>query len=173
MKGIFNMEERFKLSPPWAFFYKEIEALFGEDPDIKLQFDEDSLTIKMFVEGQDKADALDKLLPTQKEFGNVVVSIEIIPANRKETIIDTYRKAFEGNPVFSYAAGIEGIMTNPIYYIVFKNKVCQIWNDNLGDINGNTSTLYEDVARDIFDDTQNVCFNTDLPDNLGALARKL
>lgn len=166
------MEERLKLSPPWFIYYREIEALFGEDPDIKIEFDEENLTIRMFVEGQDKSDALDKLLSAQKEFGNVVVNIEIIPANKNETKLDIFKKAFAGNPVFSYGVGVEGIMTNPIYYVVFKHKICQFWSDSLSDVNGLTSMLYEDVARDIFENTQNVCFNTDLPENPGVPAKK-
>lgn len=167
------MGNKMKMSPPWVVYYRKIEALFGEDPDIKVDFDEDNLIIKLYVTGQDKADALDQLLPAQKEFGNVVVNISIIPANKKSTKIDLFKKAFEGNPVYSYAAGVEGIMTNPIYYVVFKNRVAQIWADNLGDINGNISILYEDIAREVFDDTQNICFNTDLPHNLGLSVKQM
>ena len=159
------MEKELKLSPPWVTYYREINALFGEDPDIKIEFDEDECIIKMYVTGQDKADALEQLLPLQKEFGSVVVYTEIIPANREATKCDLIRKAFEGNPAFSFAAAVEGVFTNPLTYAVFKNKVVQIWSDNIGDINGNISTLYQDIAKNIFGEIDGVCYCTDLPGN--------
>ena len=30
------MNEKLKLSSPWMIFYKEIDALFKEDPDVKV-----------------------------------------------------------------------------------------------------------------------------------------
>ena len=161
------MRENIKLSSPWVTYYKEIVAMFGEDPDIKIDFDEAENTVKLFVNGQDKADALTQLLPMEKEFGNVVLYIEVIPANKQPSKIDVYRKAFDGNPAFSYSATIEGIMSNPISYLVFRNKVVQFYNDDLGDINGNKNTLYQDIAEDLFENHDGICFCTDTPENLG------
>ena len=46
---------------------------------------------------------------------------------------------------------------NSFTYVVFEKEVVQYWNDNLGDINGLRSTLYQDLAKEIFaDDLQNV-----------------
>lgn len=165
------MSEKIKLSPPWYNFYREVMALFGEDPDINVVFDEDNNVIKLYVENHDKADALEQILPKEKSFGNVSVYIEVIPKNKEMSTADLYRKAFEGNPAYSFTATIDGIMTNPLHYVVFKNRVVQYWNDNLGDINGNTSTLYEIIARDIFDGTNNVCFNTDTKENLAMITK--
>lgn len=155
-----------KLSPPWVTFYRKVNALFGEDPDIRIQFHEDDNTIKLYVEGQDKAEALTKILPVEKNFGGVTLYIEVIPANKETSKADLFRKAFEGNPVFSYATTVGGISSNDYNFVIFRHKICQFWNDNLGDINGNFSGLYEDIARDVFDDST-VLFNTDTPYNLG------
>ena len=78
-----------------------------------------------------------------------------------------FRKAFEGNPAFSYAVTVGGISSNDFNYVVFKNKVVQYWNDNLGDINGNESTLYQEIAKDIFEDCTGIYFCTDTEKNLG------
>ena len=161
------MSETIKLSPPWVIFYRELVAMFGEDPDIRIEYDVDENEVKLFVNGTEKADALTQLLPVEKEFGNVVLTITVIPANNTMKKIDVYRKAFEGNPVYSYAASVEGIMTNSVNYVIFKNQVCQYWADNLGDINGNKSDLYENIARDIFEDKEGIFFSTDLPTNPG------
>lgn len=151
-----------KLSSPWVTYYNEIKALFGEDPDIRVEYDEDENEVKLFVEDQEKADALSQLLPPAKAFGNVVMKITVIPANRlKESQSVLFEKAFKGNPAFSYMASAESIYCNPITYVVFKNKVVQFWNDNLGDINGNMSTLYQNIASDILGETTNVFFCTD------------
>ena len=153
-----------KLAPPWITYYRQVEALFGADPDIKVAFDEDELHIKMYVENEIKAAALDEILPVQKDFGNVSVFIEVIPANTEPKKVDIIRRAFEGNPAFSYATTIEGIMVNPINYVVFKPEVVQFWNDNLHDPHGLVSTLMEDVARAVIDEEDGVMFTTDKKD---------
>lgn len=92
-----------KLAPSWITYYRQVEALFGADPDIKVAFDEDELHIKLYVENEIKATALDEILPVQKDFGNVSVFIEVIPANTEPKKVDIIRRAFEGNPAFSCA----------------------------------------------------------------------
>ena len=153
-----------KLAPPWITYYRQVEALFGADPDIKVVFDEDELHIKLYVENEIKATALDEILPVQKDFGNVSVFIEVIPANTEPKKVDMIRRAFEGNPAFSYATTIEGIMVNPINYVVFKPEVVQFWNDNLHDPHGLVSTLMEDVARAVIGEEDGVMFTTDKKD---------
>ena len=161
------MPENFKLSAPWATQYRKIEAMFGGDPDIKLEYvagDGEDPVVKMFIDGQDKADAIEKFY----DFGNVKMKVEVIPANKKESAESLFRTAFEGNPAFSYAVTAEGIFTNPITYVVFKNKVVQFWNDDLSDVNGNETTLFETIAPSLFEPVEGVCYCTDTPENLAA-----
>ena len=156
------MNEKVKLSSPWMSFYHEMEALFKEDPEIMLAFDEDKMEIRMFVDNEDKADALQQLMPAERVFGNTAVKIMIIPANLQvatDTVL--FQRAFSGNPAFSYITSVESVFSNPISYVVFKNKVVQYFNDNLGDVNGNYSTLYQDIAKDIFGDHPGIFFCTD------------
>ena len=157
------MTDNVKLSAPWVVYYRKLEALFGEDPDIKLVFDEDDVSIKMYVENAAKADALTQLLPTTVPFGNVILKITVIPANATPTKMGLLRDAFNGNPAFSYAVSTDVLQSNPIHYFVFKNKVVQFYNDDLGDVNGNCSTLYHDLAKELLGETQGVHFCTDLP----------
>ena len=167
------MTEKLKLSAPWVTLHREVVALFGGDPDIEIEYlagDGEDPTIKLYVNGQDKADAIERILPESYDFGGVVVNMVIVPANRLESKDALYRRAFEGNPAFSYAVTAEGIFTNPITYVVFKNKVVQFWNDDLSDVNGNETTLYESIAADIIDD-DGVCYCTDTPENLGVQAK--
>ena len=164
------------LSAPWVTFYREINALFGDDPDIRIEYDEDEPEVKLFVDDADKADALTQLLPVEKAFGNIVLKITVIPANEdKVTRAKLIARAFHGNPVYSYGTTIDGIMSNPIHYVVFVNKVVQFYNDDLGDVNGNCSTLYQEIAKDILGEDEGVHFCTDVEnsagESLGAPAR--
>ena len=153
-----NKEIRTKISPPWFTFVSELKAMFGEDPDIRIEHTNE-FEIKMYVNDADKAAALYLLMPYSRDYGNVEVIIEIIPPNGEQSSIDNedyselFKAAFKNNPVLSYVQKVEGLFGFKATYIVFKNKVVQYFNDNLNDINGNTSTLYEDVARDIFSET--------------------
>ena len=61
------------LASPWAIFYHEVQALFEKDENIKIIFDEENYVIKLYVTGTDKAVALEKLLPQEKDFGNITL----------------------------------------------------------------------------------------------------
>ena len=152
-----------KLSAPWETYYREIKALFGSDPAIKIKYDDETKVIKMYVEGQDKADALAELLPSVKMFGNVPVHLDVVPSNFvKANKADTFCKAFDGNPVFAYAKTTEGSHGEfAASYIVFKKKVVQFSNDDLSDVNGNCNTLYQTIAKDIFGEDSGVFFCTE------------
>ena len=154
-----------KLSAPWVQYFRELEALFGEDPDIKVVYDEDDLVVRLLVEDGAKAEALTQLLPAEKEFGNVVLHVSVIPANKTMTPskISLIKTAFHGNPAFRYTASAEGLYTNPIHYVVFANKVVQYYNDDMGDINGNCSTLYQEIAKDVLGEGEGVHYCTDMP----------
>lgn len=156
--------EKIKLSAPWFTYIREIEALFGEDPDITIRYIEKPLTIKMYVNNAAKADAISQLLPNQKVFGETILNIIVVPANENGTSqAALFKTAFEGNPIFSEMIDIEGVYVNPIHYCVFRKEVVQYWNDNLADPHGNVSTLYQNIAEDIFQDTDKggVIFCTD------------
>ncbi len=162
------MEAKIKLSPPWMTFYREMEALFGGDPEIEVKYDEGVDAVKLYVDNTEKAEALSKILPRKKEFGNVTVAIEVIPSNETEMdVAGLFRQAFDGNPALSYIATIRGPFANPLDYVVFQNKVVQFFNDDIGDINGLKSTLYQEIARDVFEGVSGIFFCTDTEENPG------
>ena len=162
------MMANIKLSAPWVVYYKQIEALFGPDPGVNLSFDEDEKVIKLYVNGEKKAEAIEKLLPAERTFGNVTVRTVVFPANQLgATRVSLFHAAFEGNPVFAYTKTIEGVLTNPISYVVFKNRVVQFFADNLHDVNGNISTLYETIATEVFGEDEGICFCTDTEEKVG------
>lgn len=156
------MKEKLKLSSPWEIFYKEVEAMFKKDKSIRTEFDNENMVIKLFVEGTDKADALDALLPNEKAFGNITVKIEVIPANNDNpTDVELFTRAFKDNPILEYVSNGNKEITSGNTYVVFKKDVVQYYNDSLNDINGICSTLYQDVAKDVFEKKSGVYFCTE------------
>lgn len=158
---------RLKLSSPWVTYYHEMCAFFKEDKEVHVLYDEDENLIQLFVDSDTKAQALAKILPTEKIFGNVTLHIEVVPPNgcRATTIEDNvsiYRYAFKGNPAFDTIEIVRGVFAHDVIYILFDRSVVQYWNDNLADYNGVCSTLYQNIARNIFVENEGVYFCTSL-----------
>lgn len=155
--------KRASLFAPWFIFMDEIYAMFKDDPDIEIDIKDldEPYKIKLMVNGQEKAEALSQLLPSEREFGKVKVFIQVIPANvRSERQLDLFQKALAGNPAFAFAKrGGEGPFE--VDYVVFNKEVVQYHADDTSDLWGLESTLYEDIARDIFEDID-VCFCTNI-----------
>lgn len=151
-----------ELSPPWDGYVHKITALFGEDPEIKMQYDENALELKLLVNNPAKAEAIAKLLPTSKAFGNVILKIFVIPSNDlyKEKV-ETYKAAFNGNPIVSRIETITDPAGADFNYIVFEREVVQYYNDDLGDIDGIHSTLYQEIAKDVFEREAGIYFCTE------------
>lgn len=138
-----------KLSPPWVTFFKEAKALFSQDPQIKPVFDQEEMVIRIYTDNAPKAEALMELLPTEKVFGNVTVKINIIPSNKTgDKYADALKTAFDGNPALREIRAVSCPLGDFVY-VVWQKKVVQFFDDNLADVNGNRSTLYEAIARDV------------------------
>ena len=65
------MKKESGLSTPWDTCYSEIMALFGDDPDIEINYDEEANVVE--------------IMPSEKKFGNVSMQIKVIPANNLES----------------------------------------------------------------------------------------
>lgn len=154
------------LSTPWVEYARKIYILFGQDPEISVIYDPDTITVKLYVNNGDKADAIAKILPAEKIIGNITIKVVVIPNNEEDTIVDIYRKAFNGNPIFS---DIITTNSNPIaetfVHVMFEPEVVQFYNDQLNHPDGMATMLYEDVARDIFVSKPGVFFNTETGDD--------
>jgi len=155
-------------SAPWTEYYSQIKALFEQDPEIEIIYDEDNSEIKLHVDNAVKADALTQLLPAEKSWGGVKLKITVVPSNDPESMVSLFQKAFDGNPAFSYTEHVDsaGFTAD---YIVFAHEVVQYFDDNIGDVNGNKSTLYEKIARNVFDVPAGTFFCTDTEDGIEVL----
>ena len=149
------------LSSPWNIYYNKINAFFMRDPEVNVIFDEENYNIKIYVSNGRKAAALSKILIPQQEFGNITLDIEVIPPNGilKNTANTDLVDAFAGNGALFSIEKVEGFGFNAVY-VIFQKEVVQYFTDDLGSYYGKASTLYEDIAREIFDVDTGIFFCT-------------
>lgn len=172
---------RINLVAPWYEYYNKMAAFFKEDYDVTVLYDDqedDTKHIKVLVDNPEKATALEALLNKEKDFGGVKLIITVVPADDVPKNIardmsqwaedakyyGLYRSALIGNANFATVQEIKGMLGFDATFVVFKKKVIQYYNDNIGDLNGVKSTLAEYIARDIFIPNSGVFFNTDIKD---------
>lgn len=155
------MDEKLQLSPPWQTYAHEVKALFDGDPQVKVIFDQNELVLKLFVENPAKADALGRILPAEKDFGNVKVQLQVIPADngKEESFASDVKTAFEGNRGLEY---IRDCVTpfGEMHYVVLTPRIVQFYNDDMSDVNGNRTMILQDVARDVIGNRNGVYFCT-------------
>ena len=153
-------KEKVNLSSPWVLYYGKLEAFFQQDNDVEVQLvDEDKVCINLYVDNCKKAEALQELLPAEKTFGSITIPINIIPSNNKVSKLDLLKTVLEGNDAVADIETIETVFAD-ITYVVFEKEVVQYYADNLGDLHGIKSTLYQDLAKEIFGETDNIRFCT-------------
>ena len=152
-------KQNFNLISPWLDLYRKMECLFGEDPAIRLELNEETYTIKLYVEDETKANALAKLLPMHKQLGNIVVNICVVYPNEDTNHTRLFMDAFDGNPILEDVVSGDTPMTEDLAFVIFKPEIVQYHNDNIFSVNRMKTTVYEDLARDIFE-LPGVYYNT-------------
>lgn len=178
---------KLKLSSPWVSYYHKVRTMFQNDPFVCVVYDEDDCAINLYVDNGPKAAALETLLPASKEFGtavgsaNVTLHINVIPSNRalsrmksckKQMQIsedgeeinfeDLFESAFYCNDVYHRTYTVFGPYGYNAIYVMFRKKVAQYYDDNLADYNGVRSTLYQDLAKEIFEEIPGVFYCTEV-----------
>lgn len=167
-----------KLQSPWVLFYKEVCALFARDPEVKVLFNNDEPELKIQVKGNDeKAACIARFFPKEKVFGNIVLNCSVVGDNGQPVpdvdLPDSIaiQKVFEDNGALSFIKEVQTPFQYSITYVVFVKEVVQYYSDNMYDLYGATSTVYENLARDIFEQPfrgENYCsFCTDAEISLG------
>ena len=164
---------KLNLSAPWVTYYRETEELFRNDPTIRVLFDEEEPELKLYVNDQDKYEALTFLMPEKMEFANVTMPITIVPANlpdtahcnKEKTPAEHIMALFFDNEALVDIAVVHGIFANDLVYVIFKKEVVQYFNDNLGDYNGVCSTLYQEIAKNVLKPQPGIFFCTSVSDN--------
>lgn len=154
------MTDQLKLSAPWLTHARKLWSLFRNDPDVRVEYDDEATLVRLYVENGAKADALARLLPTAKQFGNVTLGIEVVPANDDVTKIELFRRAFEGNPAVAEVASQPGPFGIPDDRVSFKAEIVQFFNDDISSAQGLYTGTYEQIAKDVFESYEGVYFST-------------
>lgn len=147
-----SCKTRLKLSPPWITYLNKIIALFDCDPGITVSYDNSAPSVTLTINDGDKHAAIRKLLAEEVNYGGVLLKVNTegplsnIAFTSNKELFDA---AFAGNPAYVKAVSIDNIFST-FTYVVFKNYVVQFFNDNLDDLYGNVSTLYQYIAEDLF-----------------------
>jgi hypothetical protein len=138
------------LSSPWEIHLKKVrELLRGDGAVTSVTYDEDGHEIRVFVNGNDKAEALQHVFDDHLDFGNVKVDVTFIPSNDEPDEAEYFRRAFEGNQLF---CGILRATTPQGYeqdFAVFEPAVVQYFSDDLGSAFGLATTTVEQLAKDL------------------------
>lgn len=154
------------LSAPWVEHYRKLQELFRLDRDVNVVFDAEAMKIQVYVDNTEKAEALEKILLPEVTFGNVTVPIIVIPANNPRvtysfrylrsfsdgedfSVEGKYRAAFSTNGVVEAVVPAVGIGGQQILFILFGPFIAQYYNDDIGDLYGLHTTVFEDIARDV------------------------
>ena len=56
-KETIKEEKSLGLISPWIDFYRQVQALFQEDDEVEVKFNEETCELKIYVENSIKADA--------------------------------------------------------------------------------------------------------------------
>lgn len=160
-------EKNLAKSAPWVTYTRELKKLFAEDPSINIITDPDNeYQVNIYVENIEKAYVIEHLLPNIVTFGNIELKINVIPGNLDiNSKTKLFNIVFADNSVLEDSIQIDPYGTgSPITFLVFRKEVVQFFDDDLTDPNGNVSTLWQDIASDVFLDTDEVRFCTSTED---------
>ena len=154
------------LVSPWIGLYREACAFFKHDKTVHVIFDDENKSLNFYVDDAEKAAALGVLLPSTMEFGNVTVAINVVPANGEavdcgeDKMVELLSKAFKDNAAVVAIKHVHGFADFTANYVIFADEVVQYYTDDIGDYFGVNSTLYEDIARDLFGPINGLFFST-------------
>lgn len=157
-----------KILPPWSTFINKIKELFKEDPQIivNTDFNSEHPSVSLATNNPDKASALLKLLPDEKVLGGVTFKINVdcytFSIKTFTSMKELFETAFYKNPVLVRVIEPDSDSWYAhLTYVAFKKVVVQFYNDNLNDPDGYLSTLYQDIASEVFNDLNGVAYCTD------------
>ena len=154
------MSKKTNLQAPWITLYNKIRAMFEQDEDITVepiaQISDGVYDICLSSAHSVKLNAIEKILKNKFEMGNITVNVKFKYENENDDMISLhdFEVAFAGNAIFSQAKALDNPWEYNASYVIFSKDVVQFYNDDLTDIYGNFNGLAEDIAREIFKETE-------------------
>lgn len=148
------MNKNVAISSPWYQHFHKIKALFSQDPEVQIDDDmtpiEDGKIYKFSInsDNEGKLAAIKKLVGTMVTFPNDIV-IVIEYGTESKVTADTWKQAFEGNPIFKDVVSVDDQFGTTHDFAVFKKTILSFYNDILYDYKGFDHYVAADVAREI------------------------
>jgi hypothetical protein len=140
---------------PWDEYVQAARALFEDDPDVvvddAVETESGDYRVIVRVHGDDKAESISELMPTELTYGNVTLYVDVVPDNECElTVTDHLRRAFAGNPLFVDVMELSPTLVSVgATYALFMPECVQYYSDDLGSPYGATTLAVEEVARKV------------------------
>ena len=142
-----NNQTGIGLGTPWAIYARRLEKLFSWDSSVSVVYDDAAHKVTVHVEGAAKAEAIEKLLPQSMAYGNVILEIEVVPANN-ENDANLFRAAFSGNPALIDV--VEGFgPAGDIAYALFAPEAVQLYEDDISEFDGVTTLTIAELASSV------------------------
>lgn len=142
------MEKDLKLGTPWAIYAGRVEKLFAADNAVEVEYDNDACKLTLRVDGQGKAEAIERLLPSTVDYGNVKLAIEVVPSNGEISEAEAFRVAFAGNPALVDV--IEGCgLVGDIDFALFAPEAVQLHEDDISEYGGITTLTVKELAESV------------------------
>ncbi len=145
----------FGKSAPWITHFKRLDALFGGDPDVTVDYGDGtdgSPLVTIRVKGNDKAEAIDRIVRSDVEFGNVTVRVSVVPSNDDDiSLSESVRRAFQGNEAFVDVVTMRTPQGFETAYAVFEPEVVQYFDDDTSSLFGIATETYEQIAKEVLD----------------------
>ncbi|MGL4848268.1 MAG: hypothetical protein ACRC28_04995 [Clostridium sp.] len=154
-----------KLSPPWYTYANQIKYTYGCSPHVcvgMLKEVDGKYVLEINVDDDLIAKNLRQILPTEKVFGGVVVTIKIYNTKKQEVfqtknayknaeeLADVVCSALKCNPFFGGLVLLKDktISTDADVIGIIDNCVVQFYNDDISNICRN----YTEVAAKVFEE---------------------
>ena len=140
---------------PWDEYVQAAKSLFADDPDVTVdnavETESGDYRVIVRVHGDDKAESISELMPTELTYGNVTLYVDVVPDNERElTVADHIRRAFAGNRLFVDVLDVP--LTPETFgatYALFMPECVQYYSDDLRSPYGATTLAVEEVARKV------------------------
>lgn len=145
------------LNAPWVEKAREIRALFEGDDNVIVLFEDEPPKVTLYVDGEDKASSIERLLPASYTFGNVTMEVSVIPSNSEPTETEHLMRAFSGNPAFCGTLEDRLVDGSKVVYAMFAPKVVQFFADDISKAYGIHTKTYEQVASDVLECGAFIC----------------
>lgn len=147
--------ETVKMSPPWDGYMNMLASFFRGDDRIRVGCGTDKRVGTVAVFDSKMYAALEQVLKTRVRFGNVVLRINIVPADGLKafkgemTDLEALRCVLSKNPAFAKFVSRKTELGNFVY-CMFKPVVLMWHNDNPASPYKQTASVYETAALEVF-----------------------